>query len=29
MVTHEQEVADYASRQIYMRDGQILRDEKT
>ncbi|MCY3757664.1 MAG: ATP-binding cassette domain-containing protein, partial [Acidobacteria bacterium] len=29
MVTHEQEVANYASRQIYMRDGQILRDEKT
>ncbi|MXZ35764.1 MAG: ABC transporter ATP-binding protein [Acidobacteria bacterium] len=29
MVTHEQEVADYASRQIYMRDGQILKDEKT
>ena len=29
MVTHEQEVADYASRQIHMRDGQILRDEKT
>ena len=29
MVTHEQEIAAYASRQIHMRDGRILRDEKT
>ena len=29
MVTHEQEIAAYASRRIHMRDGQILSDEKT
>ena len=29
MVTHEQEIAAYASRRIHMRDGRILRDEKT
>jgi putative ABC transport system ATP-binding protein len=29
MVTHEQEIAGYASRQIHMRDGQILRDVRT
>ncbi len=29
MVTHEQEIAAYASRQIHMRDGRILSDEKT
>ncbi len=29
MVTHEQEVANYASRQIQMKDGQILTDKKT
>ena len=29
MVTHEQEIAAYASRRIHMRDGWILSDEKT
>ena len=29
MVTHEQEITAYASRQIHMRDGRILRDERT
>lgn len=29
MVTHEQEIAAYASRRIHMRDGCILSDEKT
>lgn len=28
LVTHEQEVADYAQRQIHFRDGQIERDER-
>jgi len=28
MVTHEPDIAEYANRQLYFRDGQILRDEK-